>query len=104
MKNSLSFMATKVSGAFPSNQPDGKIYSPQYSAVRFELTLMDLGAGPFVALECINDEPDVGGGENSHMMFFNNEDEVDQFCEVIKAFMQVSNEALEKVDNKDESI
>ena len=61
-----------------------------YSAQRIVLRVHDLAAGPYLAIEGIDDEP-TNEGENKHM-FYLEANQIDEFAEICKEMLKDAEE------------
>lgn len=62
----------------------GYIFSPS----RVEIAIQDEGAGPYLCIEGINDEPELNAGENAHQFYLQTIAEIDQFAAICKKMLK----------------
>lgn len=55
-----------------------------FAANRIIITLRDQAAGPYLAVEGVNDEPDESGDENQHEFYFCTVEEIDEFAQICR--------------------
>lgn len=57
-----------------------EIFSPQ----RIKIRVMNEGAGNYLAIEGINDEPELESPGSSHEMYFETKQQIDDFASICK--------------------
>jgi hypothetical protein len=59
-----------------------------YSAQRIIITLHDQAAGPYLAIQGVNDEPDKLEDENNHEFYFQSIEEVNKFASLCRRMLR----------------
>lgn len=66
----------------PRGNGNEEIFSPQ----RIKISLRNEGAGNYIAVESINDEPN--DDESAHEMYFENDQQIDDFTTICKKLLK----------------
>jgi hypothetical protein len=64
-----------------------------FSAQRIVIRVLDMAAGPFLAIEGIDDDQTADGENLPHCFYLQSEEEIDKFSRICKRILKQANEA-----------
>lgn len=79
--------------------PMDKEYAEIFAPNRAEITVDDNGGGRYLRVEFINDETDLGTGENPHQGFFCTHDDINEFSARLHEMLDAAQVGEKKDEN-----